>query len=204
MITDMTMPHLSGIDLIKAVKEVRKDLPVVLCTGYNKLISEANAHALGIRQLVMKPFGIETLAQAIRQSLGPEVNRRRRPRYKATEGLYVISQSCPSQRLPLLDFGIAGLAYKNGMAAGTENATDLVSIVADNGKLFIPNLLCRNVSCVAVAEPGTSYTRRGLAFENPSQSQLDQLAQLIEKFSVPQAGAEKVDEAQAPRLQKTA
>jgi nitrogen-specific signal transduction histidine kinase/FixJ family two-component response regulator len=204
MITDMTMPHLSGIDLIKAVKEVRKDLPVVLCTGYNKLISETNAHSLGIRQVVMKPFGIETLARAIRESLTPETNRRRRPRFKAAEGLYVISQSCPMKRMPLLDFGIAGLACKNGIEAGTEDATDLVSIVADNGKLFIPNLLCRNVSCVTVAAPGTSYTRRGLAFESPSQSQLDQLTQLIEKFSVPQTGTATSNGAQPQRLQRTA
>jgi DNA-binding NtrC family response regulator len=204
MITDMTMPHLSGVDLIKAVKEVRRDMPVVLCTGYNKLISEANAHSLGIKQVVMKPFGIETLARAIRQSLLPEVNRRRRPRFKAADGLYVISQSNPSQRLPLLDFGIAGLAYKNGVEAGAEDATDLVTIVADNGKLFIPNLLCRNVSTIAVDEPGTSYTRRGLAFESPSQSQLDQLAHLIEKFSMPPGGASSQVEAQTPQLQMTA
>ncbi len=204
MITDMTMPHLSGIDLIKAVKEVRKDMPVVLCTGYNKLISEANAHSLGIKQVVMKPFGIEALAHAIRQSLLPDVNRRRRPRFKAADGLYVISQSNPSQRLPLLDFNVAGLAYKNGVEANAEDATDLVTIVADNGRLFIPNLLCRNVSSVAVDGPETAYTRRGLAFESPSQSQLDQLAHLIEKFSVPHGGASNPAEAQAPPLQMSA
>lgn len=204
MITDMTMPHLSGIDLIKAVKEVRKDMPVVLCTGYNKLISEANAHSLGIKQVVMKPFGIDALAKAIRQSLLPEVNRRRRPRFKAADGLYVISQSNPSQRLPLLDFGIAGLAYKNGVEANTEEATDLISIVADNGKFFIPNLLCRNVSSVAVDAAGASYTRRCLAFESPSQNQLDQLAQLIERFSVPHTGTMNSAAAQEPPLQMTA
>jgi hypothetical protein len=76
--------------------------------------------------------------------------------------------------------------------------------VADNGRLFIPNLLCRNVSSVAVEGPETTYTRRGLAFESPSQSQLDQLAHLIEKFSVPHGGASSPAEAQAPPLQMSA
>jgi CheY-like chemotaxis protein len=192
MITDMTMPHLSGIDLIRAVKEVRPELPVVLCTGYNKLISEANASSLGIRQVVMKPFGIETLAQAIRDNLLPPKNRRRNPRFNAADGVYVISHLSPAKRLPLLDFGIAGLAYKNGLEEIGENATDVISIVADGGNSFIPHLLCRN-----------SYARRGLAFESPSAHQLELLAQLIEKFSAPQTDG-KAAEQVLPKLQKTA
>ncbi|MES2623998.1 MAG: response regulator [Pseudomonadota bacterium] len=203
MITDMTMPHLSGVDLIRAVKEVRPELPVVLCTGYNKLISEANAHTLGIRQVVMKPFGIETLAKVIRQNLLPERDRRRIPRFRAAEGVYAISQSSPDKRIPVLDFGIAGVACKHGMEPAMDNATDLISIVADNGKFFIPNLLCRNVSRIAVTGTGSAYTRRGLAFENPSLNQLDMLTQLIQKFSAPEETSNSADEP-APRLQMTA
>ncbi len=187
LLTDMTMPHLSGIDLIKAVNEVRPDLPIVLCTGYNKLISEANAHSLGIRQVLMKPFGIETLAKVIRQNLLPERERRQLPRFKAAEDVYVISQSSPAKHLSLLDFGVSGLAYRQGMEALPEEATDMISIMADNGKFYIPNILCRNVSCLSIADPGTSYTRRSMVFESPSIQQLELLTQLIEKYSVPQA-----------------
>jgi CheY-like chemotaxis protein len=195
---------LSGIELIKAVKEVRQDLPIILCTGYNKLISEANAHSLGIRQVLMKPFGIETLARAVRQNLLPEQDRRQLPRFKAADDVYVISQSSPTQRLSLLDFGLAGLAYRQGMEALLDDATDIISIMADSGTFYIPGILCRNVSCVAIAGLGTAYTRRSVVFESPSIQQRELLTQLIENYSVPQTDDAAVPEIVLPPLQMTA
>jgi CheY-like chemotaxis protein len=74
----MTMPGMTGTDLAKAVKAARADLPVILCTGYNEQISEENAQSLGIQALIMKPVGMQQLAETIRGVLEPNSTERRK------------------------------------------------------------------------------------------------------------------------------
>ena len=69
VITDMIMPHLTGIDLTKAVQSVRRDMPIILCTGFSEQIDDKKAERLGIRALIMKPVVRDQLAAAIRKVL---------------------------------------------------------------------------------------------------------------------------------------
>lgn len=69
VITDFTMPELTGMDLAEAILKVRPDLPIVLCTGFNESISEAKAKSLGIRAFVMKPFSLADIGAVVRQVL---------------------------------------------------------------------------------------------------------------------------------------
>ncbi len=72
VISDMTMPHMTGDRLAKALMEVRPDLPVIICTGYSKRFSEGDNSNIGIRALLPKPFSIVSLAETIRSVLdGP-------------------------------------------------------------------------------------------------------------------------------------
>jgi len=73
MISDMTMPRLTGADLTKAVMKIRPDLPVILCTGYSELIDEAKSRELGIRALIMKPVQLDNLAHTVRKVLDGRV-----------------------------------------------------------------------------------------------------------------------------------
>lgn len=70
VITDMTMPHMSGDQLARRIWDVRPGIPVILCTGYNEMISEDKAIAMGIRKFLLKPIDKDELAAAIRSSLG--------------------------------------------------------------------------------------------------------------------------------------
>jgi len=65
----MTMPQMTGDRLARLVWETRSDLPVILCTGYNEMISEDKANAMGIRKFLLKPVDKEELAVAIRSAL---------------------------------------------------------------------------------------------------------------------------------------
>ncbi len=67
IITDMTMPGLTGDRLAIKLKEIRKDIPVILCTGYHQSISREQAEDLGIEGFIMKPYKIEKLVGMIRQ-----------------------------------------------------------------------------------------------------------------------------------------
>ncbi len=69
IISDQTMPDMTGLDLAGRVHRLRPDIPVILCTGYSEQLTEKEPEELGISALLMKPVSIEQLAPAIRKSL---------------------------------------------------------------------------------------------------------------------------------------
>ncbi len=69
LITDQTMPHITGADLIQAAHEIRPDLPTVLCTGYSQVVNAEQAQELGVDAFLMKPLEFPELAELIRQLL---------------------------------------------------------------------------------------------------------------------------------------
>ena len=69
VITDMTMPHMTGDALAQKLREIRPGLPVILCTGYSEMITEEKAVTMGIRKFVLKPVIKDELAAAVRSAL---------------------------------------------------------------------------------------------------------------------------------------
>lgn len=69
IITDQTMPEMTGTALAKAVMSKRVDIPIILCTGYTDKISEMTAKSAGIKGFIVKPVMIKDLAGMIRQLL---------------------------------------------------------------------------------------------------------------------------------------
>ena len=72
VITDQTMPKLTGKELIEEIKKVKADIPTILCTGYSSKVDEAEAVEFGISAFMMKPLDLPQLSQTIRQVLGGE------------------------------------------------------------------------------------------------------------------------------------
>ena len=70
VITDMTMPHMTGDSLARAMIKIRPDIPIILCSGYSQQISEESAKRIGFRAFVMKPILRRTLAETVREVLG--------------------------------------------------------------------------------------------------------------------------------------
>jgi nitrogen-specific signal transduction histidine kinase/ActR/RegA family two-component response regulator len=69
VITDMTMPNMTGVDLAKDILMIRPDIPIILCTGFSDMISEEKAKNIGIRKFIMKPLLKNSLAMTIREVL---------------------------------------------------------------------------------------------------------------------------------------
>ncbi len=67
VVTDTTMPYINGVDMAEQMLEIRKDLPIIICTGFTTLISVEEARNKGIRDFVMKPFKIRDIAARIRE-----------------------------------------------------------------------------------------------------------------------------------------
>jgi PAS domain S-box-containing protein len=69
VITDQTMPGLTGLEFAKELLKIRPDLPIIICTGYSATVDEDHAKAVGIKGFGMKPLGKSSLAVLIRQAL---------------------------------------------------------------------------------------------------------------------------------------
>jgi CheY-like chemotaxis protein/anti-sigma regulatory factor (Ser/Thr protein kinase) len=69
VITDMTMPNMTGVELAKKIIEIRPDIPMIICTGFSEKISGLKASTMGIRGYVMKPVVKSELAKKIREVL---------------------------------------------------------------------------------------------------------------------------------------
>nr|WP_321465314.1 PAS domain S-box protein [uncultured Desulfobulbus sp.] len=69
VVTDQTMPGMTGMELARKLLEIRPELPIILCTGFSTLIDEEQARKCGIRGFVMKPLAIKKLAQLLRKVL---------------------------------------------------------------------------------------------------------------------------------------
>jgi CheY-like chemotaxis protein len=69
VITDMTMPNMSGKELAKELMSIRSDIRIILSTGFSEQIDERSAKEMGISAFVMKPIVIRQLANTIRSVL---------------------------------------------------------------------------------------------------------------------------------------
>lgn len=69
IVTDMTMPNMTGKDMAKEMMSIRPDIPVILCTGFSEQIDREMAEEMGIRAFVMKPIIMSEMANTIREVL---------------------------------------------------------------------------------------------------------------------------------------
>ena len=69
VITDMTMPNMTGSELAQRIMRIRANVPIILCTGFSELINEKKAMSLGIRGFIMKPVDMKNLAKTVRRVL---------------------------------------------------------------------------------------------------------------------------------------
>ena len=69
VITDQTMPGMTGMELARRMLQIRPDLPIILCTGYSTLISEEKARSAGIKGFALKPLARKEIATLIRKVL---------------------------------------------------------------------------------------------------------------------------------------
>jgi signal transduction histidine kinase/ActR/RegA family two-component response regulator len=69
VITDMTMPNMTGKDLAMELLTLRPDVPIILCTGFSEQIDEEGAKAAGIKAFLMKPVLMNEVARTVRNVL---------------------------------------------------------------------------------------------------------------------------------------
>jgi YesN/AraC family two-component response regulator len=69
VITDQTMPGLTGTNLARLMLQIRPDMPIILCTGYSSNVSEEEASSIGIKAYALKPLAKKDIGNLIRKVL---------------------------------------------------------------------------------------------------------------------------------------
>jgi len=131
VMTDMTMPQMTGDNLAREIMKIRPDIPIILCTGYSNKMSEEQALEIGIKGFVMKPFVKEDLAKMLRKVL--DGNLLNKNREKQIQGSILVIDDDPQIRLMMkqilekegfaVDLAADG---EKGMQAYRKNPSDIV------------------------------------------------------------------------------
>lgn len=99
VITDLTMPHISGLELARRLRLVSPEVPILLATGYAGTWTQDGVQSLGIRGLLAKPLSASALASAVRSALdGVARNASTAPAFARVEGAAVPEQRRPAIR----------------------------------------------------------------------------------------------------------
>ncbi len=69
VITDLTMPNMTGEVLAEKIRAIKPEIPILICTGYSRKVTQAMLDRLGIRDIIIKPIIREELAYMIRKNL---------------------------------------------------------------------------------------------------------------------------------------
>ena len=69
LLTDMTMPGMTGVELSLRIHAIRPEIPIILCSGFSELIDGGKARELGLQAFLMKPVLRKDLAETIRKVL---------------------------------------------------------------------------------------------------------------------------------------
>ena len=72
VITDLTMPNMTGDKLAVEIMKIRSDTPVILCTGFSEMMSREKAESMGIKGFLMKPVVMKDFSSMIRKVLDKE------------------------------------------------------------------------------------------------------------------------------------
>jgi CheY-like chemotaxis protein len=77
LMSDLSMPEMNGIKLAGRMKEIKPELPVIICTGFTDRITDETIRKVGIDGYILKPFIKKELAETMRRVLdGPSENQK--------------------------------------------------------------------------------------------------------------------------------
>jgi len=69
IITDYSMPKMTGGELISKIRSIKPGIPIILCTGFSHVITPAKVRSIGIGDIIMKPIELGQIAKSIRKLL---------------------------------------------------------------------------------------------------------------------------------------
>ena len=123
VITDMTMPYMTGADLAQRLLEINPTLPVVLCTGHSDILNREKALAMGITEYCEKPLSLKKMLRATRNALD-------QGKAKGGRILFVDDDQCN------IDLGIAMLESVGCEVTGLIDSSEALGVFRKDPEMF--------------------------------------------------------------------
>ena len=102
VLSDMTMPRTSGVELLRLIHEQRREIPVVLMTGFAGLLNEKELRRFGIDEFIIKPLTAQELGATIRRCLDP-TNERRQANSETLPSIPHSARRNPNSQILVID-----------------------------------------------------------------------------------------------------
>ncbi len=186
VITDMTMPNLTGKQRAKEIRQLRSNIPIIVCSGIREDFDSGDTAGNGVTEFAMKPLSMQQLALLIRKVLDEgKAERRRHPRFLANSGTFVISVGDPAHMGELVDISLSGLSFRYLDAAQEFGRVEEMTVCTADKQHCVDNLKCRTVFDLKddrdTESLSTILKRRGVQFEDLTQTQMEQLRYFIQE-----------------------
>lgn len=188
VVTDMTMPKMTGDLLAVKIQEIKKGTPVIVCTGLNNKIGKDEAKRKGIMAILNKPVRTTKLAQAINDILHKNNEERRiEKRFEVKDKTFVISPSNPKKKYSMLDISKSGMSFKYLSVNDQVIENCRYNIITSDERFYMENIRCRTISDVLLNETSgfvdISMRRRGIQFENLTNRQSETLGYFLQNYT---------------------
>lgn len=188
VITDMTMPKMTGDLLAAKVQDIRADTPVIICTGFNNRVDPDGLKNKGICEILTKPVRTITLAKAIKEVLNARnKDRRMEERFVTDKDIFVVSSSKPEKKHSLLDISRSGMAFKYYSIRNQMVENGKYSIMTSDKNFVLEDIACKTVSDTVINHSNdlmdVSIRRRGILFKDLTMTQYESLGYLLENYA---------------------
>ncbi len=188
VITDMTMPNMTGDRLAKEMKKIKPDIPIVLCSGFNEAINKAKCEMEGIQDYLMKPVNMNRLSTTIRKVLDTDfIDRRKHKRYATMRNSFVILDSDFTKRYHIVDVSEGGLSFKYPMKNDPVKGFHNISIVTPDGSLIMDKITYKPIWDMEIQESSATHEgpirRCGIQFDALTAYQMERLDYFIKNYT---------------------
>ena len=188
VITDMTMPKMTGDVLASRIQEIRDNTPVIICTGFNSKVDSDRLKGKGICEILTKPVRTTTLAKAIKAIFdGRNKERRKESRFLTDEDVFVVSSTRPEKKHSLLDISRSGMSFKYYSIKNQMVENGKYTIMTSDKKFVLENIPCRTVSDITLNYSNNisdvSVRRRGIQFKDLTHGQHKSLDFFLDNYT---------------------
>jgi len=189
VVTDMAMPGIPGDRLAEKMKALRPRMPIVLCTGNDESLENNPQRRALIDEIVLKPVGMQPLAQTLHRLLENRgAERRAHQRYPVDGRAWVVSKAHHAGQGRLMDISCSGLSFTYVKNGHPWQPMESISITSGDRAFVLEDISYKTAwdhhcSGPLGAVPGT-LRRRGGQFENLTPSQREDLTRFIQTVAI--------------------
>jgi len=189
VITDLTMPEITGDRLAVEIKAIRNDVPIILCTGSIEKLHGKKLPPDSFQAVLMKPVSMRELDKAVMKVLDRRQSERRKDtRYGLKANTIAVSNTDPRKQAEVADISRSGFSLLYSEDTNLPGQFEQLTITAMNENLSLDDISYETISDIASGQESealsTATRRRSGRFNRLTSFQSEQLALFIKKLAV--------------------